>query len=160
MDCSTPGLPVHHQLPELAQTHVHQADDAIQPPHSLSPPSPAFLNGILNLTCLQAYPVFPENQFRLLTISSESTRLTLPSDSPCGPPHVPSISVFGVSPGSIPWLISPALVGSLLQPVSSPHLCVSADSVVLMLSSNHVSARCTDPQQIPLGTQQSPSSSP
>ena len=31
MDCSTPGLPVHHQLPELAQTHVHRVSDAIQP---------------------------------------------------------------------------------------------------------------------------------
>ena len=31
MDCSTPGFPVHHQLPELAQTHVHQVSDAIQP---------------------------------------------------------------------------------------------------------------------------------
>ena len=43
MDCSMPGLPVHHQLPELAQTHVHQVSDAIQPSHSLSSPSlPAF----------------------------------------------------------------------------------------------------------------------
>ena len=40
MDCSTPGFPVHHQLPELAQTHVHGVDDAIQPSHSLSSPSP------------------------------------------------------------------------------------------------------------------------
>ena len=39
MDCSTPGLPVHHQLLELAQTHVHWVGDAIQPPHPLSPPS-------------------------------------------------------------------------------------------------------------------------
>ena len=31
MDCSTPGFPVHHQLPELAQAHVHQVGDAIQP---------------------------------------------------------------------------------------------------------------------------------
>ena len=37
---STPGLPVHHQLPDLTQTHVHQVDDAIQPSHPLSPPSP------------------------------------------------------------------------------------------------------------------------
>ena len=35
MDCSTPGFPVHHQLPELAQTHVHQVSDAIQPSHPL-----------------------------------------------------------------------------------------------------------------------------
>ena len=36
LDRSTPGFPVHHQLPELAQTHVHQVSDAIQPSHSLS----------------------------------------------------------------------------------------------------------------------------
>ena len=40
MDCSMPGLPVHHQLPELAQTHVHHVSDAIWPPHPLSSPSP------------------------------------------------------------------------------------------------------------------------
>ena len=40
MDCSTPGLPVHHQLPELTQTHVHWVGDAIQPPHPLSSRSP------------------------------------------------------------------------------------------------------------------------
>ena len=43
MDCSMPGLPVHHQLPELAQTYVHQVSDAIQPSHpQLSPSPPAF----------------------------------------------------------------------------------------------------------------------
>ena len=42
-DCTTPGLPVHHQLPEFTQTHVHRVGDAIQPSHPLSPPSsPAF----------------------------------------------------------------------------------------------------------------------
>ena len=40
MDCSTPGLPVHHQLPEFTQTHVHWVSDAIQPSHPLSSPSP------------------------------------------------------------------------------------------------------------------------
>ena len=43
MNCSTPGFPVHHQFPELAQTHVHQVGDDIQPSHPLSslllPPS-------------------------------------------------------------------------------------------------------------------------
>ena len=39
MDCSTPGLPVHHQLLELAQTHAHQVGDAIQPSHPLLSPS-------------------------------------------------------------------------------------------------------------------------
>ena len=40
MDCSMPGFPAHHQLPELTQTHVHQVADAIQPSHPLSSPSP------------------------------------------------------------------------------------------------------------------------
>ena len=53
MDCSTPGLPAHHQLPELAQTHVHWVGDAIQPSllspslpsnHPLSSPSPPAFN--------------------------------------------------------------------------------------------------------------------
>ena len=44
MDCSTPGFPVHHQLPELTQTHVHRASDAIQPSHLLSSPSPPAFN--------------------------------------------------------------------------------------------------------------------
>jgi len=44
MDCSTPGLPVHHQLPEFTQTHVHWVGDAIQPSHPLSSPSPPALN--------------------------------------------------------------------------------------------------------------------
>ena len=42
MDCSTPGLPVHHQILEFTQTHVHQIGDAIQPSDPLSSPSPAF----------------------------------------------------------------------------------------------------------------------
>ena len=53
MDCSTPGFPVHHQLPELAQIHVHQAGDAIQPSHPL-------------LSHLQSFPAsgtFPMSQF-------------------------------------------------------------------------------------------------
>ena len=44
MNCSTPGLPVHHQLPESTQTHVHWVGDAIQPSHSLASPSSPALN--------------------------------------------------------------------------------------------------------------------
>ena len=43
MNCSTPGLPVHHQLPEFTQSHVHRVDDAIQPSHTLPSPSPTAL---------------------------------------------------------------------------------------------------------------------
>ena len=44
MDCSTPGFPVHHQLPEPTNTHVHRISDAIQPSHPLSSPSPPAFN--------------------------------------------------------------------------------------------------------------------
>ena len=44
MDCSTPGFPVHHQLPAFTQTHVHCVGDAIQPSHPLSSPSPPAFN--------------------------------------------------------------------------------------------------------------------
>ena len=44
MDSSTPDLPVHHQLPEFAQTHVHRVGDAIQPSHPLLSPSPPAFN--------------------------------------------------------------------------------------------------------------------
>ena len=58
MDCSTPGFPVHHQLPELVQTHVHRTDDAIKPSH---------LGGVISFSsCLQSFPAsgsFPMTQF-------------------------------------------------------------------------------------------------
>ena len=44
MDCSNPGFPIHHNLPELAQTHIYQVSDAIQPSHPLSFPSSPALN--------------------------------------------------------------------------------------------------------------------
>ena len=56
MDCSTPGCHVHHQLPELAQIHVHRFGDAIQPSHPVIPFS----------SCLQSFPAsgsFPKSQF-------------------------------------------------------------------------------------------------
>ena len=64
MDCSTPGLPVHHQLPEFTQTHVHWVSDVIQPPHPVT----------LFSSCLQSFPAsgsFPMN--RLFTSGGQST---------------------------------------------------------------------------------------
>ena len=49
VDYSTPGFPVHHQLPKLARTHVHWVSDAIQPSHPLLSPSPPAFN--LSLDC-------------------------------------------------------------------------------------------------------------
>ena len=57
MDYSMQGFPVHHQLPELAQTHVHRVGDAIQPSHPLSSPSPSAFN------LSQHLGLFPMSQF-------------------------------------------------------------------------------------------------
>ena len=54
---STPGLPVHHQLPEFTQTHVHRVSDVIQPSHPLSSPSPPAPQS------LPASESFPMSQF-------------------------------------------------------------------------------------------------
>ena len=65
MDCSRPGLPVHYQLPELAQTHVQRVSDAIQPSSSVVPFS----------SCLQSFPAsgsFPTSQ--LFVSGSQSIR--------------------------------------------------------------------------------------
>ena len=77
MDCSTPGLPVHHQLPELTQTHVHRVGDAIQPSHPLSSPSlppsifpsiRVFSNeSVLRIRCPQywsfSFSISPSNEY-------------------------------------------------------------------------------------------------
>ena len=59
MDCSTPGFPVHHELPELTQTHVHWVCNAIQPSNPLSFPSPSTINfpGIRVLTYESVLPI-------------------------------------------------------------------------------------------------------
>ena len=58
INCSTPGLPVHHQLPEFTQTHVHRVGDAIQPSHPLSfplllPPIPSSIRVFSNESTLR-----------------------------------------------------------------------------------------------------------
>ena len=76
-DCSMPGLPVHHQLPELVQTHVHWVGEAIQPSHLLSSPSPPSPNpsqhrGLSNesVLCIRwpkywnfCFSISPSNEF-------------------------------------------------------------------------------------------------
>ena len=53
MNRSMPGLPVHHQLPEFTQTHIHRVSDAIQPSHPLSSPSPPAPNPSQHQTLFQ-----------------------------------------------------------------------------------------------------------
>ena len=77
MDCSTPGLPVHHQLPELVQTHVHQVSDAIQPSHPLSsflplPPTPPSIRVFSNKSGLRIrWPKAPMQETRFQSLCQE-----------------------------------------------------------------------------------------
>ena len=63
MDCSTPGLPVHHQLLQLVQTHVHRVGDPIQPSHPVIPFS----------SCLQSFPASGSFQMSQLFTSGGQT---------------------------------------------------------------------------------------
>ena len=98
MDCSTPGLPVHHQLPEFTQTHVHRVSDAIQPSHPLSAPSPPALANSFSFPW--ACPLWPKERgvcvfrdsIRFLTHTAPrrlgDTRLWREVSSPAGQnPH-------------------------------------------------------------------------
>ena len=65
MNCSTPGLRVHHQLPEFTQTHVHQVSEAIQPSHPLSSPSPPARNPSQHQSLFQqSYSIIKSEQFQ------------------------------------------------------------------------------------------------
>ena len=95
MDCSTPGLPVHHQLPELAQTHVHWVGDAIQPPNPLCI-SFSFGNSNIEKPC---------NVFQLLHIDTKGPPwLSLIILSPSVPLHIPTTPLNVVS---TPYLFHP-----------------------------------------------------
>ena len=71
MDCSMPVFPVHHQLPELAQTHVHWVSDAIQASHSLSSPSLPAFNCCLQSSCLQSVVYDRDNWFSTQVLDSQ-----------------------------------------------------------------------------------------
>ena len=62
MNCSTPGLPVHQQLPEFTQIHVHRVSDAIQPSHPLSSPFPPAPNPSQHQSLFQWVNSFPMSQ--------------------------------------------------------------------------------------------------
>ena len=78
MNCSTPGLPVHHQLPEFTQTHIHRVSDAIQPSHPLSSPSPLAPNPF------QHQSLFSESTLRMMwpTYWSFSFSISLSKEHP------------------------------------------------------------------------------
>ena len=122
MDCCTPALPVHHQLPEFTQTHVLWVSEAIQPSHPLSSPSPPAFN-LSQHQCLfqwvsSSHQVVKVLEFQLQHQSFPWTpRTDLLQDglvgSPCSPrdsqessptPQFKSINSLGLS-----FLLSPTL---------------------------------------------------
>ena len=104
MDCSTPGLPVYHQLLELAQTNVHQVGDAIQLSHPLSSPSPpAFSHS-------QHQGLFQMSQF----FASGSQRIGVSASTSIPATSVPSISVL-------------LLCEAAAVPTNKTSICLSAD---------------------------------
>ena len=97
MNRSMPGLPVHHQLPELTQTHVHWVGDAIQPSHPLSSPSPPSPNPSQHQGLFQwvnsLHEVAKVLEFQLQHQSSQWTpRTDRLSDGPVGSPCSPKDS--------------------------------------------------------------------
>ena len=103
---STPGLPVHHQLPEFTQTHVHEVSDAIQPSHPLSSPSPPAPNPS------QHQSLFSESTLRMRWLKYWSFSFSIISSN-----EHPRLISFGMD-----WLDLLAVQGtlkSLLQHHSS-----------------------------------------
>ena len=106
MNCSTPGLPVHHHPPEFTQTHIHRVRDAIQPSHPRSSPSPPAPN-----------PSQPQSLFQWVNSSHEVTKDWSFSFS-----IIPSREISGLTSFRMDWLDLLAVQGtlkSLLQHHSS-----------------------------------------
>ena len=116
MNRSTPGLPVHHQLPEFTQTHVHRVSDAIQPSHPLSSPSPP-----------APYPSQHQSLFQWVSSLHEGPKYWSFSFS-----IIPSKEIPGLISFRVDWLDLLAVQGTLkgLQHHSSkacPTLCDPMD---------------------------------
>ena len=86
MNCSPPGLPVHHQLPESTQIHGHRGGDAIQPSHPLSSPSPPAVNlsqnqGLFNESALRIrWPKFWSFSFNISPSNEHSGLISFRMD--------------------------------------------------------------------------------
>ena len=122
MNCSTPGLPVHHQLPESTQTHVHRVSDAIQLSHPLSSPSPTALNlsqhQDLFKWVISLHEVAKVLEFQLQHQSFQWTpRIDLLSnglgESPCSPRDYqessPTPQFKSINSSALSFLYNPAL---------------------------------------------------
>ena len=108
MNRSTPGLPVHHQLPEFTQIHVHRVSDAIQPSHPLSSPSPPAPNPF-------QHQYFPVSQ--LFTWGGQST-------------GVSALASF-LPKKSQGYLLQNGLVGSPCSPRDSLRLLIFLPAILI-----------------------------
>ena len=122
MNCSTPGFPISHQLLELAQTHVHQVGDAIQPSQPLSSPSPSAFN-------LSQ----PQGLLQWVSSSHQVTRVLEPQ-------HQSSQWIFRIDFLMINWLDLLAVqrtLNSLLQHHSSKASILHSAFFMVQLTSIH-----------------------
>ena len=128
MDFSMPDFPVHHQLPELTQTHIHRVGDAIQPSHPLPSPSPTAFN------FFPASESFPLSQFFASggqSISSFSFSI------------IPSSEYSGLISFRIDWLDLLAVQGTLksVQHHSSkPSILWESASFIVQLSHPYITS--------------------
>ena len=131
MDCSTPGLPVHHQLPELTQTHVHRVGDFIQPSHPLSSPSP---------------PSFSLSQHQETMLSKESVlHIRWPKDWSLSFSISPSNEHSGLISFRMDWLDPLAVQGTLktlLQYHSSKASILQCSAFFIDQLTSSVSSQC------------------
>ena len=132
MECSMPGFPVHHQLLKLAQTHVHQVGDAIQPSHPLSVPFSSCLQSFL------ASGSFPMSQF---------FRIRWPKYSSFSFSISPSNEYSGLISLRMDWLDLLAVQGTLknlLQHRSSKASVLQcSDFFIVQLSHQYMTTRKT-----------------
>ena len=123
MNHSTPGLPVHHQLPEFTQTHDHQVSDAIQPSHRLLSPSPPAPNPSQHQSLFQwvnsSHEVAKVLEFQLQHHSFQRTSRTGLLQNglvgfPCSPrdsqESSPTPQCKSISSSVLSFLYSPALM--------------------------------------------------
>ena len=129
MDCSTPGLPVHHQLLEFTQTHIHWVGDAIQPSHPLSSPSPPAINlsqhqfSLVTQLCLTlcdpmdcSMPGLPVHH-QLPEFTQAHVYWVNDAIQPSHPPSSPSPPAFNLSQhqGLFQWVSSSHQVAKVLE---------------------------------------------
>ena len=125
MDCSTSGFPVHHQLPELAQIHVHPVSDAIQPSHPLPSPSPSAFN-LPASKIHQSFPMswFFESDGQSIGASASALPMNIQGWFPLGLTGLISFLSKGISrvfSSTIVW--KHQLFGSQLSLWSNSHIC-------------------------------------